>query len=132
MKCAKKFQKYLESKDYKYDIVEKAETTVINFPYKGKDVRLFFSGNDGEYLSIYTVFESVPNENSSAALLACNEMNTKFKWVTFYLDSDNDIIAHLDAKLTVGDAAEEAMEMLVRHIDIMDKAKPTLMKAIYA
>ena len=66
------------------------------------------------------------------ALLACNEMNCRFKWVTFSLDRDNDIVMHDDAILSPANAAEEAFELLVRILKIGDQVKPELMKIIYA
>ena len=131
--CAEKFVQYLKSKDYNYTVyADEEEKAVIGFPYSGKEAKLFFSGDDGEYLSIYMVYENVPEEKYAAALIACNEVNCKYKWVTAYLDEDRDILLHLDALLTPDTAASEAMEMLVRFVDIADKVKATLMKAIYA
>jgi len=93
---------------------------------------MFFSGDEGEYMSMYTVFESVPKDKRFAVLEACNELNCRYKWITFYLDKDNDIVLHRDAILSVATADEEAFELLIRNIRIMDEVKPVLMKAIYA
>ena len=81
---------------------------------------------------MYTCFESVPEDKFLEALIACNELNAQYKWVTFYIDKDKDIIVHDDAILNVETAAEEAFELLLRMLDITSDAKPVLMKAIYA
>lgn len=131
--CAQKFKQYLESKDYKFTLyADDEDNAVIGFPYSGREAKCFFTGDDGEYLSIYMVYESVPEAKYANALIACNEVNCKYKWVTAYLDEDRDILLHLDALLTPETAAAEAMEMLVRLIKISDDVKPVLMKAIYA
>ena len=77
-------------------------------------------------------FESVPQEKVVDAIIACNELNTAYKWAKFYVDKDNDVMVQDDAILTVATAAEEAFEILLRVIDIAKEAKQPLMKAIYA
>jgi len=131
--CAKQFQQYLDKKDYNYTVLANdSERVVIDFPYKGKSTKCFFTGKDYEYLSIYTIYESIPSEKRNDLILVCNDLNNRFKWVTFYVDNDNDLILHVDALLSLRTADEEAMEMLVRTLDIGETAKPTIMKAIYA
>ena len=133
MKCAKLFQKNLDSKKLNYQAsTDKDGDIRIRFPYEGKDILMFFSGNDGEYLSMYTVFEHVPQDKRIALLETCNDLNCQYKWVTFYVDKDNDIVLHCDAKLSVKTADEEAFELLIRNAKIMAEVKPILMKAIYA
>ncbi|MBQ2748651.1 MAG: YbjN domain-containing protein [Clostridia bacterium] len=131
--CAKKFEAYLDSKNYNYHVyADDSEKAVIGFPYSGREVKCFFTGDDGEYLSLYMVYENVSEDKMVQALVACNELNAKFKWVTYYIDDDRDILLHDDAILTKDNAAAEAMELLVRMVDICDKGKPVIMKALYA
>ena len=131
--CAKQFETYLKSKDYNFTVYQDDdESAVIGFPYKGREIKCFFSGDEGQYLSLYMVYESVEEDKMVQALVACNELNAKFKWVTYYVDDDRDIILHDDALLSKANAAAEAMELLVRMVDISDKAKPVIMKALYA
>lgn len=129
--CAKLFVDYLKSQDFNYEVREIEDGCVVTFPSKGKLAQCFFNGDDGQYLSIYMTFESVPKDKYASAIIACNQVNTEYKWVTAYIDKDMDIILHLDARLSLSDAAEEAFEMLVRFFNIYEKIKPVLMKAIY-
>lgn len=130
--CADLFKELLDSKGFHYTAnVDKDGDDVITFPYKGKEVRMFFCGNEGKYLSLYLVYENVPEDRITDAVFVCNDMNVKYKWVTYYLDKDRDIILHDDAILTADNAAEEAFELLVRMIQVSDEAKPAVMKAIY-
>lgn len=131
--CAERFAKKLDSKDLHYRTATNSNgDDVIIFPYQRRDTTCFFSGEDGKYLSMYTCFESVPEDKYVEALVACNELNAHYKWVTFYIDKDKDIIVHDDAILNVETAAEEAFELLLRMLDITSDAKPVLMKVIYA
>ena len=133
MLCADLFKRVLDQKEFTYDSgVDSDGDDYVNFPYKGKTARCFFSGENGKYFSAYLVYERVPDDKFAAALLACNALNVRFKWVTFYIDKDNDIMLHLDAILSPDNAGDEALELLVRMISIGDDAKPTIMKALYA
>ena len=131
--CAEMFIEFLKAKNMNFQSGTDSDgDTVVEFPYDGKVTKLFFCGEQGEYLSMYLVYEHVPDDKLADVIFACNELNNNFKWVTYYVDRDNDVICHDDAILTVENAADEAFELLVRLLQITDKAKPTIMKAIYA
>ena len=131
--CAKLFTDLLDSKDLNYKSgVDKDGDSVVEFPYQGKVTKMFFSGEEGGYLSMYLVFERVPDDKVAEAIFVCNELNNRYKWVTFYVDKDNDVIFHDDAILSPANAAEEAFELLLRMIKIGDDVKPQIMRAIYA
>ena len=131
--CAELFVNNLKSKNLDFESgLDKDGDSVVEFPYKGKVAKMFFTGKDGTYLSIYLVYERVPDDKVAEAVFACNELNCRYKWVTFYVDRDNDVMLHDDAILSISDAHEEAFELLVRILKIGDEVRPTLMKAIYA
>lgn len=131
--CAAKFVQFLEGKGLHFDAKEiDGGRATVSFPYDGKVARIFFSGENGSYMSMYLVFESVPAEKVPDILVVCNELNAKFKWVKFYLDNDNDIILQDDAILSVANAADEVFELMLRMFDIGKEAKPQIMRAIYA
>ncbi len=131
--CAEKFIQTLESKgmNYTHHVLEGGEV-LVNFPYEGKVARLVFAGEDGHYFSLYLILERVPEEKTADIIYACNELNSKYKWVTFYLDDDNDLTLHDDAILVPESAVDEVFELLLRMLNVADDVKPTLMKAIYA
>ena len=131
--CAQKFVNFLQEKKLHFDInSSESEKSVVSFPYDGKTARVFFSGEDGTYMSMYLVFESVPEEKTIDLLVLCNEMNNTYKWVKFYLDNDNDLILQDDAILNVSTAADEAFELMIRMFNISKDIKSQVMKAIYA
>ena len=131
--CAELMKKDLDAKNMNFTTgTTKKGDSVIEFPYKGKTAKMFFCGDEGHYLSIYVVYEEVPKDKTVDTIIACNALNVQYKWVTFYVDDDNDVVLHLDAILSPATAAEEAFELLVRTLNIGDEAKPIIMKAIYA
>ena len=130
--CAQTFCDFLESKNLYFESFTDDEGDVIvKFPYEGKITKCIFSGDDGKYLSLYMLYENIPEEKLADLIFACNELNTKYKWVTFYVDGDRDLMLHDDALLSYDTAADEAFEMLVRMINISTEAKPVIMRALY-
>ncbi len=130
--CAELFKKMLESKNYNFNSEEMDEGVFMEFPYSGKSAKLFFKGDDGKYLSMYLLFESIPAERKNDVILLCNKLHCDYKWITFYVDKDNDLMLHNDAILCPENAAEEAFELMIRMFHIADDVKPEIMKAIYA
>ncbi len=131
--CADLFTAMLDSKGLRYETrVDNDGDTVVDFPYQGKVAKCFFSGEQGEYYSLYVVYERIPEEKFADLLFLCNELNARYKWATFYLDQDRDLVIHDDALLSVESAADEAFELLVRILKIAEDVKPAIMKAIYA
>lgn len=131
--CAELFANLLNANELKFQTgIDSDGDSVVYFDYQGKVTKLFFTGENGTYLSIYTVYESVPEDKVADVIFTCNELNCEYKWITFYVDKDNDVIFHDDAILSVENAADEAFELLIRMIKIADDVKPRIMKAIYA
>ena len=130
--CATLFVEDLKSKKLNFHSGTNGNgDSIVEFPYEGKVAKIFFSGDQGKYMSIYLVFERVPADKVADVIFACNDLNCKYKWVTFYVDKDNDVVLHDDAILTPSTAAAEAFELLLRLIKIGDEVKPQIMRAIY-
>ncbi|MBQ9736705.1 MAG: YbjN domain-containing protein [Clostridia bacterium] len=131
--CAELFTKFLESKGLNFNVREDSDGDVfVMFPYDGKITRCIFSGEEGKYLSLYLVYENVPEDKMADAIFLANELNTKWKWVKFYVDGDRDLMLQDDAILSVDTAADEAFELLLRMLNIGKDSKPSIMKALYA
>ena len=131
--CAELFIEHLKAKNLNFECgTDKDGDSVVEFPYQGKVTKIFFSGDDGCYLSMYLVYERVPDAKVADVIFTCNDLNCQYKWITFYVDKDNDVVLHIDAILTPDTAAEEAFEMLIRMLKIGDDVKPQIMRAIYA
>ena len=132
-KYSQLFAACLEEKNLKFDSYEtNGGDSIIDVPYDGKISKAIFSGDDGQYFSLYIFYEKVPEEKMTEAVFLCNELNTKYKWVTFFVDTDNDFVFHDDAILSEESAADEAFELLIRMLKIGDDLKPQIMKMIYA
>ena len=131
--CAELFVELLKSRNLNFQSgTDKDGDSVVEFPYQGKVLKVFFCGNEGQYMSMYLVYERVPADKLTDLIFACNELNSQYKWVTFYVDRDNDIVLHDDAILSIENAAEEAFELLLRILKIGEDNKARIMRLIYA
>ncbi|MCC8356366.1 MAG: YbjN domain-containing protein [Oscillospiraceae bacterium] len=131
--CAQAFANNLDSKNLTYSVSrDDDKSTVLSFPYKQRRTSIIFSGEDGIQCQFQTVIESVPKEKVTDVILVCNKLNTEYRFVKFVVDSDNDLMNYSDAILTPETAGEECFEVLLRTLQIIEEAKPTFMKTIYA
>lgn len=64
-------------------------------------------------------------------LKKCNELNTRFRWVKFVVDNDNDINVEIDCIVNEETAGEVVLELVQRLCSIVDEAYPELMRIIY-
>lgn len=133
LKCAERFVANLKEKNLNFSTgdTERGDT-VVDFPYQGKVTKCIFSGEEGQYFSMYLVYERIPQEKVADVIFLCNELNAEYKWVTYYVDSDNDLVMHDDAIVSEDSAGSECFELLVRMLKISEDIKPKIMKAIYA
>ena len=129
--CAELFIANLESKKLKYEVRELGDETLVSFPYDNRKTNFVFAGDEGDHAQMMTVLESVPDDKYVDVVLACNQVNARFRFVKFVVDKDNDVVVFTDAILDPSSAGDECFELLVRSLKIISDAKPTVMKAIY-
>lgn len=134
--AAKLFADYLNQRNIKYSIFDE-DTVRVN--YGGENcasinVNFIFS-DDGRDVAVrsYSIAK-VPKEAKKeyfGALLACSELNRIFRWVKFYLDDDNEFTAEDDAIIDPYTTGEECYKLLRHMVNVIDKAYPTIMKAVW-
>ena len=105
---------------------------MVDFPYQGKVTKCIFSGDLGQYFSMYLVYERIPEEKVPNLIFLCNQLNAEYKWITYYVDDDNDLVMHDDAIVSPETAAEECFELLIRMLKVSEDLRPRIMKEIYA
>ncbi len=126
---------YLDSKGFRYqaqDDKEVIRTGLSGLKNKGSvDILLIFQGNSVSIRS-FRLF-SVPEEKKDKIYEVCSDMNSKFRWVKFYVDDeDNTVTVADDAILLPESAGAEVFELMMRMAGIIDQAYPELMKALWA
>ncbi len=118
----------------------------IGIKYQDRDefcVKVVYSGDNLNTIPIYFFFDKdgenmvalkcwdILNFNGKEAngVLACNELNAKYRWIKFFIDKDNDTVADCDAYLDDVSCGEECVRLLRRMVNIVDDAYPELAKA---
>lgn len=115
--------------------------------YEKPMIALNFGGGDFSYthVAIHVIFDldgesaqivtspiaAVPVEKTSKLLMVLNDCNHKFRWVKFYLDDDNDIVANADILFDELNVGSSCVEIVMRTASIIDDAYPDIMKGIW-
>lgn len=142
MKAAEEFIKAMESNNIKveYHAADGGE-------YKNEYIRIGFSASNFSGLIFHLVFD--PEENMSVQMY-CNEickfaesknlvmlqtvnaLNTKYRWVTFFVSENGTVNANLSVAFTEETSEQLLVKYLEHFIRVVDVAYPILMKAVYA
>ncbi|MEA5039362.1 MAG: YbjN domain-containing protein [Clostridiaceae bacterium] len=129
------FLQYMDQKEIKY---ADANENVVRVAYSGdnlKSIPIFvFFDKDGDNLVQFACWEiaTFPDDKYAAGLLTCNALNSKFRWVKFYLDADKCIRAEMDAYVQLETVGEACSQLVRRMVGIIDEAYPDLMKALWS
>ena len=85
-------------------------------------------------MRLFSLVYRVPRIRHQKMLEALNTLNLKYRFLRFYLDDDGDVCVAYDFPRRFDDASigEAAFEILIRTVDIVSKAYPTLMEALIA
>ncbi len=83
---------------------------------------VFIFDDDGESVAIRVwSIEEFTAAQLSDAYEFCNRMNDDYRWLCFYIDSDNELTARVDAILSQPTVGDDCLELLQRTVRIVDK-----------
>lgn len=134
------FVRILDEKGVKYNVGSPTESgkDTMNVTYRGENMGSircsFWFSADGEDVAI-RVFDivKVPENKTESIISVVNSLNYRFRFAKFCFDAkDNTVQAEMDGVFRSHDVGEIVLEMMLRMIDICDKAYPDLMKALWA
>ena len=133
------FKSYLDTKDIKYSYfpAEEGRSEAVRVSFNGKNadsIRMnFFFDENTNYINIkcFTVAK-VNKDKIMDMYVLLNELNNEYRWVKFYLDSDDEVTASGDAILDADTVGEECTEILIRYVGIIDEVYPRIMKVLWA
>lgn len=136
---AAKFEATLQQRGLKYERREGFERPafVLNFgggdfQYSHVAIHVIFDDNGESAQFITSPIVSVSAEKTASLLLACNKANCRFRWVKFYLDEDNDLVANADVLIDEYTVGEECAGIVSRIASIIDDAYGDFMRAMWA
>lgn len=128
---------YFDAKDFKYQMDEEQNVMQVSFgKYENKDQMkmLVFFKEDNRTVSVRS-FEycSIPENKLAAMHALCSELNRKYVWVKFFVDTkDNTLTLADDAIVMVDSCGDEIHELLLRMWQIGDDAYPDIMRTLWA
>lgn len=134
------FIQLLDEKGTKYTVGSPTENgkDTMTVSYGGDNMPSircsFFFDKDSEGVAI-RVFNivKVPENKVNAMFPVVNALNNRFRFAKFCLDTnDNTVQAEIDGAFRSHDVGEVVRELMVRMVDICDKAYPDLMKALWS
>lgn len=129
------YMRYMDQNNIKYTDVKEHVVKVV---YTGDNlnsipVYVFFD-KDGDPLVTFKCWNiaNFKEDKRAAGIIACNELNNQYRWVTFYLDKDGDIQAQIDAYIDSDTCGDICSKLVRRVVNIVDEAYPTFMKVLWA
>ncbi len=132
---------------YKNIFMEHLDENGIKYAEKNESViEILYGGEHMSKIAVYVIFDedgegsaqfkcwSIANftERMAEGYAACNKLNAQYRWVKFYLDSDNEAACEGDAYFDEYNCGDVCLAMVGHMVSIADKSYPVFMKALYA
>lgn len=131
---AKLFADYMDDQGVKYTVT------------KDNVIKVVYGGENKEDLIVFVIFDEDGDNyvqfkcwdiekfkgKRDSALTVCNSLNAEYRWVKFYIDDDDDIIASIDAVIDYTSCGKECLNLVHRVVSIVDEAYPQIAKARWA
>lgn len=136
---AEKIKAFFDAKEITYDYFEPTES-------RNEAIRVGFNAKNKDSISVILIFDEdgnsinvksfsvakVPEDKLLDIYVCLNELNNQYRWVKFYVDSDNEVTVSGDAILDEDSAGPECFEIVIRYIGIIDEVYPNIMKILWA
>ena len=138
LKTTELFINELKERDLKYrdirTLQDGDDLVEVGFNLDSNRIRIMIFFDASEKSVALRCFEvtRVTEEQYPNALLSCNELNNKMRWVKFCIGQEMNVHAEVDALIDETTAAKVTMELMMRMASIVDEAYPMINKAIWS
>ena len=136
---AERIKSHFDAEGIRYDYYEPTESRNeairVGFNAKNKDSIsvILFIDEDGGSINVKSFTVAKVPENKLMDMYVClNDLNNQYRWVKFYIDSDNEVTVSGDAIIDAESAGKECLEIVIRYVDIIDDVYPNIMKVLWA
>lgn len=113
----------LNEKNLKYNLDDERPVVRLNFRGDNIESQTFtlIVDEDGESvaLRVFSIYQFEKGQLADAYEF-CNRVNNQYRWMRFYVDSDDELTAAIDAVVSPESAGEECYEIIGRAVDIVD------------
>lgn len=129
------FEQVLDERGIVYSEVSNPRFSVLKLCYSTENIEqlniFFWFDEDGESVRFGSgAIAHVPDDRIDVVLRTLNDMNLRYRWLKFGMDSDNDVLVSGDSILSSGTVGSVCFELLGRTLNICDGVYPELVKAI--
>lgn len=136
---ALKTETELVNANLRYDRDDTQERIHLQLPFGGGDFCyqhvvfhvIFDEDGTGAHV-VSSPIVRVPADRFGSVLEVCNDAHKRFRWATFYVDDDSDLMLQCDAPLRENSVGDECIEVVMRLADILDDMYPDFMKVVWA
>ena len=115
----------LEDGDEMVQLGAKLDNTFVQF------IILFDLDEDAVAIRCFDLVR-VSEEQYPKALMSCNALNDRMRWVKFCIDKERNVQAEVDAVIDDTNAGKVTMNLVLRMASIIDEAYPVINKAIWS
>lgn len=115
----------LEDGDEMVQLGAKLDNTFVQF------IILFDLDEDAVAIRCFDLVR-VSEEQYPKALMSCNALNDRMRWVKFCIDKERNVQAEVDAVIDDTNAGKVTMNLVLRMASIIDDAYPVINKAIWS
>lgn len=126
------FMRQMDAKGIKYEDKDEfiVKVTFSGDHLKSIPVYIFFD-QDGEPMVQFKCWNIANFKGKEdKGIVACNKLNAEYRWVKYYLDSDADVVASIDAYIDEMTCGDECIKLVSRVVNITDDAYPTFVRAM--
>ena len=127
------FMRYMDDQGIKYTDVKENVVKVVYTGDNLKTIPIFvFFDKDGDPLVTFKCWEIANFKDKEAAgIIACNQLNNQYRWVTFYVDDDADVITQIDSYVSEETCGAVCMSLVKRMVNIIDESYPNIMHSLW-
>ena len=129
-KTANAFMAELEKLHLGFTKTERdTDSDVVKVMFKGKNcdnIHLYFFFDHDERCLAIRIFGLCKYEGDlvTEAIIECNRVNSEFRWLRLYVDSQNEVDAAMDTMISVEDAGDTCMRLMMSIVKIIDDVYP--------
>lgn len=91
----------------------------------------FDSDGDSAHIAALGIARA-PHDRHERVIPVLNNLNRRFRWCKFFIDSDGDVIADCDELVYDGSADDACWQRVAHMASVIDHAYPDVMQAIYS
>ena len=121
-----------------HNIIYTTSNNIVSITYSGKNsqsITILVSfdpdGNNLVEFGCYSIGSCNSDEKYANAIVLCNEMNKKYRWVKFFVDDDRAVVGKADAIVESSSVGSECSEIVNRMVGIVDDVYPEFMRLMW-